>query len=51
MSPYPMRMEMTISAMDNPPPVSTPPIMRQGTQIMPPAHTAAMDSQLCRWLS
>ena len=31
-----------------PPLTSTPPIIRQGTQIMPPAHTMAMLSQLCR---
>ena len=43
-----MRMEMTISARDRPPWLRTPPIIRQGTQIMPPAQTAAMDSQLCR---
>ena len=43
-----MRMEATICGMDSPPPDSTPPIIRQGTQIMPPAHTMAMDTQLCR---
>ena len=37
-----------IWAMDRPLPDSTPPIIRQGTQIIPPAHTAAMESQLCR---
>ena len=42
---------MTISASDRPPPERTPPIIRQGTHIMPPAQTAAMDSQLWRWLS
>ena len=29
----------------SPPPAKTPPIIRHGTQIMPPAQTAAMDSQ------
>lgn len=43
-------MEMTISASESPPPERTPPIIRQGTQIMPPAQTAAMESQLCLWL-
>ena len=43
-----MRMDSTICPRLSPPPASTPPIIRQGTQIMPPAQTAAMDSQLCR---
>ncbi|WP_418240123.1 hypothetical protein [Dialister hominis] len=40
-------MDRTISAMLSPPPTKTPPTIRLGTQIMPPAQTAAIDSQLC----
>ena len=46
-----MSMDMTISASDSPPPERTPPIIRQGTPIMPPAQTAALDSPLWRWLA
>lgn len=48
MIPYPIRIDKMICPRLSPPPAKTPPIIRHGTQIMPPAQTAAMDSQLCR---
>ena len=48
MMPYPIRIDKIICPRLSPPPASTPPIIRHGTQIMPPAQTAAIESQLCR---
>ena len=46
--PYPSSTDAMICPKLRPPLTNTPPIIRQGTQIMPPAHTMAMLNQLCR---